>query len=110
MIRTQLLKATAAGVLLPLVIAAATIVLFAVTPCAEQGCFSVLDGAGERALWIAAFLGWPLLYLVRVRPAWPVAVMGALFMMVAWPFVAFPFDAVAGVVAYPAAVLISVRR
>lgn len=108
--RSQLLRATAAGILLPVLVAAAAIFLFAITPCAEQGCFSVLDSSGEHALWIAAFLGWPLLYLLGVRPAWPTAALGALFMMVVWPFVAFPYDAIAGIVAYPAALLLAVRR
>ncbi|WP_162641828.1 hypothetical protein [Streptosporangium sp. 'caverna'] len=33
---------------------------------------------------IAIVLAWPLLYLLRVRPAWPVAILAVFFLAVIW--------------------------
>lgn len=99
-----LLRAVTAGALLPLVAAVAALLLFVLLPCSERACVTLLDSAADAALWIAAALGWPLLYLLKVRPAWSVAALGALFMAVIWQFA--EFDVLAGIVAYPVATLL----
>ncbi|MET9064459.1 hypothetical protein [Streptosporangium sandarakinum] len=35
---------------------------------------------------MAIVLAWPLLYVLRVRPAWPVAIAGGLFLVAIWEF------------------------
>ncbi|WP_156045851.1 hypothetical protein [Herbidospora cretacea] len=82
--------------------------------CGEYtGCFGYLVLAWEVGRWVAVVLAWPLLRLLQVRPALPVAVLAALFLTAVWqvalamPFYLF-FDSlilivVSGVIAYPAA-------
>ncbi|GAA1737702.1 hypothetical protein [Nonomuraea bangladeshensis] len=66
--------------------------------------------------WVAAVAAWPLLRLVGVRPAWPVAVVAVPLLVVIWLVVgALPLWAwwfgfllalASGLIAYPVAVLI----
>lgn len=104
--RLEVLRAVTAGVLLPLVAGVAALLLFVLLPCSERACVTLLDSAADAALWIAAALGWPLLYLLNVRPAWSVAALGALFMAVIWQFASSGIDVAAGIVAYPVATLL----
>ena len=58
-------------------------------------------------------LAWPLLYLLRVRPAWPVAVLAAALLVAIWllaeavalvsPQMFFTLILLSSVIAYPAA-------
>ncbi|MFF0307043.1 hypothetical protein ACFYSC_06430 [Streptosporangium sp. NPDC004379] len=50
------------------------------------GCLDILVYVWEVGRWVAIVLAWPLLYVLRVRPAWPVAVAGGLFLVAIWEF------------------------
>ncbi|MEU9831665.1 hypothetical protein AB0D67_08980 [Streptosporangium sp. NPDC048047] len=68
--------------------------------------------------WVAVVLAWPLLHLLRVRPAWPVAVAALLFLVAIWRFAqsswagdgASALILLSGVIAYPLAALITAPR
>ncbi|MFI6321889.1 hypothetical protein ACIBG8_30445 [Nonomuraea sp. NPDC050556] len=88
--------------------------------CGEYtGCLGFLVDAWEVGRWVAVVLAWPLLHLLRVRPAWPVALLAALFLAAIWQLAQAPwvprFDAfalivVSGPLAYPLAALLSATR
>ncbi|MEV4111641.1 hypothetical protein [Nonomuraea sp. NPDC049695] len=106
------------GIILPvglLAWAASMAILFPDSPqCGEYtGCFGYVVQAWEIGRWVAIVLAWPILYLLRVRPSWPVAVLAALFLVVIWQFAeallpvslsgAFILIVFSGMIAYPAA-------
>ncbi|GAT69994.1 hypothetical protein PS9374_05674 [Planomonospora sphaerica] len=84
------------------------------------GCLGFLVQAWTVGRWVAIVLAWPLLYLLRVRPAWPVALLAALFLATIWRLAeALPFSLIdvsvtlvvfSGVIAYPVAAWLSMPR
>ncbi|GLX94418.1 hypothetical protein [Herbidospora sp. NBRC 101105] len=110
--------AVVVGVVLPVALLAGVAALTRLYPasqyCGEYtGCFGYLVLAWEVGRWAAIVLAWPLLHLLRVRPALPVAVLAGLFLTVVWQVAqAMPFSlfleslvliVASGVIAYPAA-------
>lgn len=75
--------------------------------CGEYtGCLGFLAQAWEIGRWIAIGLAWPLLYILRVRPSLPVAILAALLLMAIWRFAEAGSVALilfSGVIAYPVA-------
>ncbi|WP_062429517.1 hypothetical protein [Herbidospora daliensis] len=77
------------------------------------GCFGYLVLAFDVGRWIAVVLAWPLLHLLRVRPALPVAALATLFLIAIWQvalamplhlfFESIGLIIVSGVIAYPVA-------
>ncbi|MEU0481851.1 hypothetical protein ABZ260_22020 [Streptosporangium sp. NPDC006013] len=85
------------------------------------GCLGFLVEAWVIGRWVAIVLAWPLLYLLRVRPAWPVAILAACFLVVIWQVadalwavggftVSLALIMFSGVIAYPLAALVTARR
>ncbi|MFF5208306.1 hypothetical protein [Streptosporangium sp. NPDC000396] len=87
----RMVMAGAVGIILPvglLAWAALMAALFRDSPrCGHYtGCLIFLVETWVIGRWIAIVLAWPLLYLLRVRPTWPVAILGALFLVAIWRF------------------------
>jgi hypothetical protein len=89
--------------------------------CGEYtGCAGYLVLAWEAGRWVALVLAWPLLLLLRVRPAWQAALLAALFMagiwQAAWALIELDVSATlllllfSGVFAYPAAAWLTTPR
>ncbi|MBG0813101.1 hypothetical protein [Planomonospora sp. ID82291] len=84
------------------------------------GCLGFLVQAWTVGRWVAIVLAWPLLYLLRIRPSWRVAVLAALFLVTIWRLAeALPNSLIdlslmlivfSGVIAYPAASLLAMSR
>jgi hypothetical protein len=49
--------------------------------CGHFGCISSLADEWTVGNWAAVVLAWPLLHLLRVRPAWIVAVLAPFFLV-----------------------------
>jgi hypothetical protein len=113
------------GIILPVALLGWVFLMVQLFPnssqCSEYfGCLGYLFLAWEYGRWIAVALAWPLLHLMRVRPAWPVAVLAALFLTAVWKlaeallFVAFSGSLLlmvfGGVVAYPVAAQLARAR
>lgn len=107
-----------AGIILPAGLLAWTALMTGPLPesprCGEYtGCLGFLVQARLVGRWGAIFLAWPLPHLLRMRPAWPVATVAALFLVTIWTIAeALPFSMIevslalvvfGGVIAYPAA-------
>ncbi|MEV4289262.1 hypothetical protein AB0K40_27455 [Nonomuraea bangladeshensis] len=121
MIAKRVALACVVGIILPLALVGWTVAMTELFPnsslCGEYtGCFGYLMKAWEVGRWVAAVVAWPLLWLVGVRPAWPVAVVAVPLLVVIWLVVealplwalwyAFLLALVSGLIAYPVAVLI----
>ncbi|MCK2216306.1 hypothetical protein MF672_021235 [Actinomadura sp. ATCC 31491] len=105
----QVALAGLAGAVLPLAYAGWTLLLFALGGDAAP---PASPGVAEPGWWATLVLAWPLLHLLRVRPAWPVALAAPVFLL---PVRVLVGDLVgvaillAGVFAYPFAVLATAR-
>ncbi|WP_153054425.1 hypothetical protein [Planomonospora sphaerica] len=121
----RLVLAGVVGILLPLGLfgwAWLMATLFPDSPlCGHYtGCLGFLVQAWAVGRWVAIVLAWPLLYLLRIRPAWPVALLAALFLATIWRLAeALPFSLAdvsltlivfSGVIAYPAAAWLAIPR
>ncbi|SDI86892.1 hypothetical protein SAMN05421869_107312 [Nonomuraea jiangxiensis] len=113
------------GIILPIALlgwVALMVRLFPDSPqCGEYtGCFGYLVQAWEVGRWVAVGLAWPLLHVLRIRPAWRVAILAALFLMAIWRLAeALLFTALdsslalivlSGVIAYPLATWLAMPR
>ncbi|MEZ7127806.1 hypothetical protein ACBR40_20990 [Nonomuraea sp. AD125B] len=121
MIAKRVALACVVGIILPLAVVGWAMAMAALFPdsslCGEYtGCLGYLQPAWDVGRWVAAVVAWPLLWLVGVRPAWPVAVVAVPLLVVIWLVVeALPLWAwwfgfllalASGLIAYPVAVLI----
>jgi hypothetical protein len=121
----RMVLAGAVGIILTVGLFAWTALMPALFPdsrfCGEYtGCLGLLVLAWEVGRWVVIVLAWPLLYLLRVRPSLPVAVLAALLLMAIWRFaearLALSFDVslmlilLSGVIAYPAAAWLAGTR
>ncbi|MEV5556262.1 hypothetical protein AB0L44_21630 [Nonomuraea wenchangensis] len=121
MIAKRVVLACGVGIILPLALVAWAVAMTALFPdsdlCGEYtGCLGYLQQAWEVGRWVAAVAAWPLLRLVGVRPAWPVAIVAVPLLVVIWQVVealwleslwdAFLLALASGLIAYPVAVLI----
>ncbi len=109
--------AVVVGVMPPVVMfgwaALVAMVVFDPSLCGEYtGCLGLFVWDWDVGRWGAVVLAWPLLYLVRVRPAWRVAIVGGVFLAAIWRFAATEVVAVdgavmlavcGGLIAYPVA-------
>ncbi|WP_431918638.1 hypothetical protein [Nonomuraea jabiensis] len=78
--------------------------------CGHFGCLGPFAEAWEMGRWLVPVLAWPLLGLLRVRPAWPVALVAPLFLVPLWELTAGPvglFGVLSTVLAYPFAALVT---
>ncbi|MGW0804089.1 hypothetical protein [Nonomuraea sp. NPDC002799] len=113
------------GIILPVALlawAALMARLFPQSPqCGEYTeCLGHLVQTWESGRWVAIVIAWPLLHLLRVRPSWPVAILAALFLTAIWQVAeallpvslagAFALIIFSGVIAYPAAAWLAMRR
>ncbi|MFI6599094.1 hypothetical protein ACIBHX_22780 [Nonomuraea sp. NPDC050536] len=109
----EITKALVVGVALPVVLFAWAWLVVALFPdsssCGEYtGCLGLFLWGWNVGRWGAIVLAWPLLYLLRVRPAWPVAILGGAFLVAIWR-VAEALDGslilivCGGLIAYPVA-------
>ncbi|MGW3342859.1 hypothetical protein ACWDA3_06110 [Nonomuraea rubra] len=109
----RLVAAGLAGIILPFVqfgwlLLAAT--LSDDSRCGHFGCVGLLADAWTVGNWASIVLAWPLLHLLRVRPAWAVAALAPFFLVPIWALADVPVSLVAGVFAYPLAALVSTPR
>jgi hypothetical protein len=113
----RVVMAGVVGIILPVGLLTWVALMTAFFPDARHcgsytGCLGFLLQAWDFGRWVALVLAWPLLYLLRVRPSWPVAALAALFLVAIWQFATallpLSFDAslglilFSGVIAYPA--------
>ncbi|MFG6195341.1 hypothetical protein [Nonomuraea sp. JJY05] len=78
--------------------------------CGHFGCIALFVEAWEMGRWVVPVLAWPLLGLLRVRPAWHVALVAPLFLVPLWELTAGPvglFGVLSTVLAYPFAALVT---
>ncbi|MGI5289747.1 hypothetical protein ACQEVF_41300 [Nonomuraea polychroma] len=54
------------------------------TRCGHLGCIGLAVEAWGWGRWVAFVLAWPLLWLLRVRPAWRVALAAPFFLLPLW--------------------------
>jgi len=90
-----------------------TLTLADLSPCGQLGCAGEITTAWEAGRWVALVLAWPLLHLLGVRPAWPVALSAPVFLLPIWVLVGDLVDTaivMSGVFAYPFAVLMTAPR
>ncbi|MCT9931018.1 hypothetical protein N5079_12395 [Planotetraspora sp. A-T 1434] len=121
----RMLLAGVVGIILPVSLLAWALLMVTLFPesaqCGEYtGCLGYLVAAWVAGRWVAIAVAWPLLFLLRVRPAWPVAILAALFLMAIWRLAdalwAVDIDAtltlilLSGVIAYPFAALVATPR
>lgn len=78
--------------------------------CGHFGCVGRPADAWTVGNWAAVALAWPLLYVLRVRPAWPVAVLAPFFLVPIQELADVPVGVAAGLFAYPLAALVSAPR
>ncbi|MDF5757210.1 hypothetical protein [Spongiactinospora sp. TRM90649] len=110
-----------AGILLLTAIAVCVILGMVLFPdiagCWDSECWPIY----AQARWAAYILIWPLLYAMYVRPAWPVALLGAAFTEAVWDMARpFAWDrdlnsfylliALSAMIAYPIATLAAEPR
>lgn len=109
----RVVAAGLAGIILPFVQFGWLLLVAALSDdsrCGHFGCVGQLAGAWTVGNWAAVVLAWPLLHLLRVRPAWSVAVLAPFFLVPIWELADFPVSVVAGLFAYPLAALVSAPR
>ncbi|MGW0198661.1 hypothetical protein [Nonomuraea sp. NPDC003201] len=82
--------------------------------CGHFGCIGPFVEAWEVGRWLVPVVAWPLLGLLRVRPAWPAALVAPLFLVPLWELSAGPevlFGVLGNVfgtvLAYPFAALVT---
>ncbi|MEZ0077045.1 hypothetical protein [Planotetraspora sp. GP83] len=85
----RLLLAGVVGIVLPVGLVAWAVLMATLFPDSPRcghytGCLVFLADAWLIGRWVAIVLAWPLLYLMRVRPAWPVALVAAPFLVAIW--------------------------
>ncbi|MGN9840208.1 hypothetical protein ACTMTI_18995 [Nonomuraea sp. H19] len=81
--------------------------------CGLLGCLGQIADAWESGRWASLVLAWPLLYLLRVRSAWPVALAAPFFLVPLWELadgLVGPAVVMTGVFAYPFAALVTAPR
>jgi hypothetical protein len=109
----RVVSAGLAGITLPFV-QYGWLLLVATLPddsrCGHFGCVGQLADAWTVGNWAAVVLAWPLLHLLRVRPAWLVAVPAPFFLVPIRELTDVPVSVVAGLFAYPLAALVSAPR
>ncbi|MFI7130616.1 hypothetical protein ACIBQ1_33350 [Nonomuraea sp. NPDC050153] len=74
------------------------------------GCVGQFVAAWEMGRWLVPVLAWPLLHLLRVRPAWHVALAAPLFLVPFWELTAGSVGllvVLSSVLAYPFAALVT---
>ncbi|GIH78902.1 hypothetical protein Plo01_53310 [Planobispora longispora] len=108
-----------AGIILPFIVLAGVFAAVALLPepeqCGHFGCLQVIGHAWVGGL-AAIVLAWPLLHLLRVRPAWTVALAAPVFLMPVWRLaetgVGDPITLIvlSGAIAYPFAALVTTPR
>ncbi|MDA0634993.1 hypothetical protein OUY22_16350 [Nonomuraea sp. MCN248] len=106
----RVVAAALAGVILPFVQFGWLLLAAALSDdshCGHFGCIGLLADAWAVSNWVAALVAWPLLHLLRVRPAWFPAMLAPFFLVPIWELAGFPVNVVAGLFAYPLAVLVS---
>ncbi|MET9064472.1 hypothetical protein [Streptosporangium sandarakinum] len=120
--RRLLLAALTGAILTALLVGAAFLMMRALTDsgtCEQSfACLGAIGFTWVVGRWVAVILAWPLLYLLRVRPAWPVAVAAVLFLVAIWRFAqsswagnsGFVLILLSGVLAYPLAALVTAPR
>jgi hypothetical protein len=109
----RLVAAGLAGIILPFVQFGWLLLVAALSDdsrCGHFGCVRRLVDAWTMGNWAAVVLAWPLLHLLRVRPAWTVAALAPFFLVPIWELADVPVSVVAGVFAYPLAALVSAPR
>ncbi|WP_067129470.1 hypothetical protein [Microtetraspora malaysiensis] len=109
----RLVAAGLAGLILPFVQFGWLLLVAALSDtshCGHFGCVGQLADAWTVGNWVAVALAWPLLHLLRVRPAWSVAVLAPFFLVPIWELADVPISVVAGLFAYPLAALVSAPR
>jgi hypothetical protein len=88
--------AGSAGLALPVSLlfwmAAVAMVVPSDRACGLFGCLGYVFLAWEGGRWAALVLAWPLLHLLRVRPAFPVALGGAALLVLIWELAAAHAD------------------
>lgn len=117
--------AWAVGIILTVGLIAGIVLMVELFPdssyCGEYtGCLGLLVQVWEVGRWVVIVLAWPLLYLLRVRPSLPVAVLAALLLMAIWQFaearlhtsfgVSLLLILFSGVISYPAAAWLAGTR
>ncbi|GAA4970130.1 hypothetical protein GCM10023334_094040 [Nonomuraea thailandensis] len=106
----RLVVAGLAGIILPFVQFGWLVLVAALSDdsrCGHFGCVGLPADAWTIGNWAAVALAWPLLHLLGVRPAWPVAVLAPFFLVPIWELTDVPVSVVAGSFAYPLAALVS---
>lgn len=109
-IAERVVAAGLAGIILPFIQFGWLLIVAALSDdsrCGHFGCVGQLADTWMVAKWAAVVLAWPLLRLLRVRPAWIVAVLAPFFLVPIWELTDVPVSVVAGVFAYPLAALVS---
>ena len=114
----RILLAGVAGVVLPAALLgwAYLMTAFRGDSCGHLGCVGFVAVGWEVGRWVAVALGWPLLYLLRVRPAWIVAVTATAFLVAIWYYAMnragdpVTLILVSAVIAYPSAALATAPR
>ena len=105
--------AALAGIILPFVQFGWLLLVAALsheTRCGHFGCIGLLIDAWTVSTWAMLVLAWPLLHLLRVRPAWPVAVLAPFFLVPLWELVDMPISVISGLFAYPLAAVACAAR
>ncbi|MFB4266369.1 hypothetical protein [Nonomuraea sp. GTA35] len=80
----RLVAAGLAGIILPFVQFGWLLLVAALSDdsrCGHFGCVGWLVDAWTMGNWAAVVLAWPLLHLLRVRPAWAVAALAPFFLV-----------------------------
>ncbi|MFB9624203.1 hypothetical protein [Nonomuraea helvata] len=78
--------------------------------CGLFGCLGEIVTGWESGRWVVPVLAWPLLHVLRVRPAWPVALVAPLFLVSLWELTDDAlgvFFVLGSVLAYPFAALVT---
>ncbi|RVX45458.1 hypothetical protein EDD27_8259 [Nonomuraea polychroma] len=115
----SLILAGLVGVILPAILLIWTFIWSELFPerCSEYtGCLIYLEMAWDPGRWIAVALAWPLLLVLRIRPAWIIAGVATLYLTAIWEYATaqdkwlFSLESMilivfGGIVAYPSAVL-----
>ncbi|MEV0613533.1 hypothetical protein AB0I81_09430 [Nonomuraea sp. NPDC050404] len=109
----RVIAAGLAGIILPFLQLAWLLLVAALyddSRCGHLGCVGLLVEAWTVGNWASVVLAWPLLHLLRVRPAWLVAVLAPFFLVPIWKLADIPINMIAGLFAYPLAALVSTPR
>ncbi|MEV6865926.1 hypothetical protein AB0M44_33650 [Streptosporangium subroseum] len=115
----RMISASLVSVIVPFILAAWVFLMDALFDDGEK-CGRGLDCSAIVSDFlvggcVAVVLAWPLLYLLRVRPAWPVAGLAVFFLAVIWQlskagWSGYSFLIVLGCLTYPFAALVTAPR